>query len=224
MSHWPLERTRKGSGQVAREWYDDDCDPLGEGRYLNNARRSLRGRKGQAVLREVRAALLAMPEKRLIAGDLLKDGEVCAIGAWARFRLAHGPIKGVVNSARTVWHSWDEVVDLCAPRYDEGGGTASDSRYLAQAMGANWYVASEIGATNDALRYETDERGVLLREDCEAGASDARPNYDGPRDADWRPTTYYRHVPLTPERRWQKMLAWLESQMLPAGVGNHIDG
>lgn len=205
---------------MGREWYEgDDCDNLAEGRYLNNARRSLWGRKGQAVLREVRAALLAMPEKRLIAGSLLKDGEVCAIGAWARYRLEQGPIVGVVNSARTVWQSWDEVVELCAPRYDEGGGTASDSRYLAQVMGANWYVASELGSTNDDLRYETDARGVLVHEPCEADASDAKPNYNGPRDADWRPTTHYRYVPLTPERRWRKMLAWIESHLREDVVG-----
>ena len=35
-----------------------------------NRTRHLRGRKGQAVLRELQAALLELPEKRLIAGRL----------------------------------------------------------------------------------------------------------------------------------------------------------
>lgn len=207
---------------MTRAWYDDsggDDPNLAEGRYLNNARRSLAGKKGQAVLRELRTALLAMPEHRLIRGALLQDGEVCAIGAWGRYRLAQGPIVGVVDGARTVWQSWDEVVELCAPRTvygEEGGGTASDSRYLAQAMGANWYVASEIGSTNDELRYETDERGVLVREPCAAGHPDARPNYGGPRAENGQPTTWYRHVLLTPERRWEAMLAWVERHLREA--------
>lgn len=41
-----------------------------------------RGRRGQQMLRELRAALDAMPEKRLITDDLISaDGELCALGA-----------------------------------------------------------------------------------------------------------------------------------------------
>lgn len=40
-----------------------------------------RGKRGQAFFRDLIAALEAMPVKRLIAGDLRKDGEVCALGA-----------------------------------------------------------------------------------------------------------------------------------------------
>lgn len=52
-----------------------------------NVKRSIRGKRGQAALREFEAALLAMPEKRLIR-DLLtnEDGEVCAIGCYARHK------------------------------------------------------------------------------------------------------------------------------------------
>lgn len=46
-----------------------------------NLNRHLLGKKGQRYLRELKDALLALPEKRLIAGALAKNGEVCAIGA-----------------------------------------------------------------------------------------------------------------------------------------------
>lgn len=43
-----------------------------------------RGKRGQKFLRELLAALDAMPEKSLIADFLERDGEVCAIGALAK--------------------------------------------------------------------------------------------------------------------------------------------
>ena len=50
-----------------------------------NCQRSLRGRRGQASLRALKAALLALPEKRLIAHEIQDDtGAVCAVGALAK--------------------------------------------------------------------------------------------------------------------------------------------
>ena len=42
---------------------------------------TMRGKRGQAFLNELIDALDAMPEKRLIAGHLIQDGAVCAIGS-----------------------------------------------------------------------------------------------------------------------------------------------
>ena len=47
---------------------------------------AIRGRRGQAFLKEMLAALDAMPVKRLVADDLEKDGEVCAIGSVGKAR------------------------------------------------------------------------------------------------------------------------------------------
>lgn len=55
--------------------------------WQSNCERSLRGRSGQAELRELHAALVALPEKRLIFGSLVDDeGGVCAVGAYARHK------------------------------------------------------------------------------------------------------------------------------------------
>ena len=43
-----------------------------------------RGKRGQAMLRDLLAALDAMPEKVLIAHELVADGQVCAIGSLGR--------------------------------------------------------------------------------------------------------------------------------------------
>ena len=48
---------------------------------------AIRGRRGQALLRELAAALDAMPEKRLIAEEIMgEDGSCCALGAVAKRR------------------------------------------------------------------------------------------------------------------------------------------
>lgn len=42
---------------------------------------AMRGRRGQTFLKDLVSALDAMPAKRLIRDDLIRGGEVCAIGA-----------------------------------------------------------------------------------------------------------------------------------------------
>jgi hypothetical protein len=66
--------------------YTDDEDFAGQGELRQaNCERSLRGKQGQEELRELREALLALPEKRLICGLLANDeGGVCAVGAYAK--------------------------------------------------------------------------------------------------------------------------------------------
>jgi hypothetical protein len=52
-----------------------------------NCDRSLHGKSGQRALRDLEAALLALPDKRLIVGLLTDDeGGVCAVGAYAQYK------------------------------------------------------------------------------------------------------------------------------------------
>lgn len=52
--------------------YDDDCDQWDSIRYGGMLASAIRGRRGQAFLRDVAEAMDAMPEKRLIAQDLIR--------------------------------------------------------------------------------------------------------------------------------------------------------
>lgn len=66
---------------------DEEYFPGQSALWHANCRRSIQGKKGQVALRELEAALLALPEKRLIAGALQDDdGEVCALGALAQYQ------------------------------------------------------------------------------------------------------------------------------------------
>jgi hypothetical protein len=68
--------------------YTEDEDYSGQfNLWQANCQRSINGKAGQKALKELEAALLALPEKRLIADELEdSEGEVCAIGAVKKYR------------------------------------------------------------------------------------------------------------------------------------------
>ena len=68
---------------MARHGYSDDIDDVLQlGRWRGMVASAIRGKRGQALLKELAAALDAMPAKRLVKGTLqTKDGDCCAIGA-----------------------------------------------------------------------------------------------------------------------------------------------
>ena len=62
-------------------YHDDNDDPLAHGRWRQAVKRSLQGKRGQALLRELAEALDAMPDKRLYPGSFATpDGEFCTLG------------------------------------------------------------------------------------------------------------------------------------------------
>ncbi len=72
---------------MSRSGYIEVEDPLDHGRYRAQVASAIRGKRGQRLLRDLLAALDAMPEKRLIAHELQDEsGEVCALGACGRAR------------------------------------------------------------------------------------------------------------------------------------------
>lgn len=66
---------------MSRSGYNDDCDGWELIMWRGAVAKAIKGRRGQAFLREMLMALDAMPEKRLIANELVEAGEVCAIGS-----------------------------------------------------------------------------------------------------------------------------------------------
>lgn len=66
---------------MSRSGYSDDGDDLGLGRWRGQVASAIRGKRGQAFLRDLIEALDAMPEKKLIANELEAKGNVCAIGS-----------------------------------------------------------------------------------------------------------------------------------------------
>lgn len=71
---------------MSRSGYTEDLDWWHLIMWRGRVASAIRGKRGQALLRDLLAALDAMPEKRLIANELEAEGEVCALGAVGRLR------------------------------------------------------------------------------------------------------------------------------------------
>ena len=67
-----------------RSGYVDDLEQQQLAMWRGRVMSAIRGKRGQRMLRELAAALDAMPEKRLVPGQLQrKDGDCCALGCLA---------------------------------------------------------------------------------------------------------------------------------------------
>lgn len=71
---------------MSRSGYTDHYDYDLSNLYRANVDRAIAGRRGQKFLRELIAALDALPEKKLIAESFAAGEGVCALGAVARER------------------------------------------------------------------------------------------------------------------------------------------
>lgn len=106
---------------MSRSGYSDECDGWALIRWRGAVASALRGKRGQAALRELIAALDALPEHKLIADELVNaDGEFCALGA-----LGHA-----------------RGLDLKAIDYE-------DRDAVAAALGISTAMAAEIMFLND---------------------------------------------------------------------------
>ena len=56
---------------MSRSGYSEDCDGWALVRWRGAVKSAIRGQRGQAFLRELLAALDAIPDKRLIAEELV---------------------------------------------------------------------------------------------------------------------------------------------------------
>ena len=73
---------------MSRSGYVDECDDQWQLiRWRGAVKSAIRGARGQVVLRELIAALDALPEKRLAADSLVnEEGQFCTLGALGHAR------------------------------------------------------------------------------------------------------------------------------------------
>lgn len=111
---------------MSRSGYVDDCEQTWDWiRWRGAVASAIRGKKGQAFIKELLEALEAMPEKRLIEGEWIDaQGEVCAVGC--------------VLKARGIEINADTDVD--------------DYEYIARKLGINEKIVQEIEHENDNVR------------------------------------------------------------------------
>lgn len=71
---------------MSRSGYTDDCEGAELAMWRGAVASAIRGKRGQALLRETLAALDAMPVKELIAHDLVQEGDFCTLGVVGKAR------------------------------------------------------------------------------------------------------------------------------------------
>ncbi len=119
---------------MSRSGYiDDNDDALALGRWRAQVKSAIRGRRGQAFLRELASAMDAMPEKVLIKDELIdQDGDCCAIGVVCKLRGV--PVADVdysdpefvgdlVGIAKQMAAEIEYENDECGDRYERVPGT-----------------------------------------------------------------------------------------------------
>lgn len=122
---------------MSRSGYNDDCGGWDLIRWRGAVNSALKGKRGQAFLAELRDALDAMPDKRLIADSLQAEGEFCTIG--------------VLGAKRGV--------DMAVLDPD-------DREAVGEAFGISPAMASEIVFMNDEGSWQTEtpeQRWVRMR-------------------------------------------------------------
>lgn len=112
---------------MSRSGYSDDCENVNL--WRGAVERAIRGRRGQAFLREMASSLDAMPDKSLVAEELVTvGGDVCALGSVAITR-----------------------------KIATDGLDPEDYSSIARTFGISSAMAQEIMYQNDEGEYRIDE-------------------------------------------------------------------
>jgi hypothetical protein len=141
----------------------DECSVgalLAWGRWQHNFPLAVNGKRGQAALRLLEAALLAMPEKRLISGWLATpDGECCVNGLYVAAKVAEDegiPLREAVSKvAAQTDVPWDELERSGPGEYRDEWGRVEDGDGweptvdAAKRAGLTFTLAWHLGDMND---------------------------------------------------------------------------
>jgi hypothetical protein len=197
---------------------------LAHGRWEHNARRALKSKRGRQALRDLREALLALPEKRLI------DGALCTVGG-------PGRVPDVTDAEIDDRHARSEAAGLTS---------FADSPERRRERRAQW-MREDRQEHRDKIAYlvETSGEGVcaigayLWHQKVKAGADPAEafaglPTVAGEDDGDPLDETAtlgkqaglaytlawelaYRndetYETMTPEGRYTAFLAWIDAEL-----------
>lgn len=125
---------------------DDGYDHDGPNTYPMHLRNQTRSKKGQLFLREMLHTLDAMPDKKLIAGAIAKDGCTCGLGAviLAR-RVAAGEDRDAVLAELAAIN-----VDTTSDEFD---GEDMDE-WAERVMDVPRYLAYNLADINDDRKWE----------------------------------------------------------------------
>jgi hypothetical protein len=130
---------------MSRSGYIDDYDDdLAIGRWRGAVKSAIEGRRGQSFLRDLLVALEALPEKKLIAGNMERK-VMQSISSWGLIEVDCVCAIGAVGKARGV--DMSGIDRLIEEFQDDYGGNVSDE--VAGAFNISNALAREIMFMND---------------------------------------------------------------------------
>lgn len=150
----------------------DECYPNQSQLQWANAERCLKGKRGQQALLDLEAALLAMPVKELLAGNLARAGQVCTLGAFV--------VAKKIGEGMTYAEAVAEL-ELAVKDFDEESDGTDIAEITVQRAKASGFPSP--------IAYE-----VL-----------------------WQ-TDYHIASECSPARRWELMLKWVRTQIIPVAA------
>ncbi len=116
---------------MSRSGYSDDCENVAMWRGVVAS--ATRGKRGQVFFRALLAALDAIPDKRLVEGDLeTEEGAVCALGCLGK---ARGVELGQVDT-----YDYDQLGELfnIAPQLAQEVMYVNDESWRVTTPEARW--------------------------------------------------------------------------------------
>ena len=142
-------------------YHDDHDDDWALIRWRGQVASATRGKRGQRMFRELKAALEAMPVKRLIAGELICEqdvpdpaaspGDVCALGALG---VARGVEMASIDPEDTkqVGAAFDIAHQLAAEveYMNDECGRRNETRYERWQRMYNWVCSQIVEHGGDA--------------------------------------------------------------------------
>ncbi len=198
--------------------YDDyEGEPeqiLAQGRWEHNARAALKGKRGRKALAELREALLALPQKRLI------EGAICTVGAERRRGHWIAEATRTWEAMKPEWRGsapWTEEADNLGELVERDGEGVC-------AMGAIvWYRKVKEGADPAeafaSLPDLVDEGSDGLDETARLAKQEAGLTYTLAWELAYRNDETY--AGMTPEERYTAFLAWIDRELAePAAVAS----
>jgi hypothetical protein len=168
-------------------YYDDGESGMPYGLWAATVRRSLRSPRGQRALRDLREALLALPEPRLI------EGALCTVGSAGRLGALPEKYGGRIELADSI--------------EENGEGVCAIGALL-------WHRKVKAGADPDgafgSLPTLEDENHDL-NDTAYLAVSDAGIAYSLAWSLAYRNDETYGD--LTPEDRYARFLAWINAEL-----------
>lgn len=205
---------------------DDDYEliQLDQGRWRHNARAALKGKRGRKALAEIREALLALPEKRLI------EGALCTVGGVDRApEVTDEEIDAHIGRLKEdgLWADRDEAVArehtarfMRAEREQEREEIAADVNRQGCGVCVNgallWYRKVK-GGMDPAEAFASlptvisADDGDPLSETAHIATQDAGMAFTLAWELAYRNDETYRDK--TPEERYTAFLAWIEAEL-----------